>query len=96
MISVIIGLIFVSIMTLIVYLIREPVSDNASEPYPRLQAFELVKHDGSPFSLVDIKEHWNLVFFGYMNCPDVCPATMMQLKHAYDQIQTNASAMPLP
>jgi protein SCO1/2 len=30
-----------------------------------------------------------------MNCPDVCPATMMQLKHAYDQIQTNASAMPL-
>jgi len=29
---------------------------------------------------------WTLVFFGYTNCPDVCPSTLMQMTQLYKSI----------
>jgi protein SCO1/2 len=92
LISVIIGVVFVVMMTLVIYLLEQPGSD--SEPVAQLQGFELIKHDGRPFTLADMHGHWSLVFFGYMNCPDVCPATMMQLKQFYDRIPTKGAQAP--
>lgn len=36
----------------------------------------LQKDDGSLFTNDDLKNHWSLLFFGYTNCPDICPMTM--------------------
>ena len=51
---------------------------------------------GGPFSLVDqndkrftdanLKGKWQLVFFGYTHCPDVCPTTLNDLSLALDQL----------
>lgn len=48
--------------------------------------FQLVDQDGKlrDQSLLDGK--WSAVFFGYTNCPDVCPMTMQSLSEASEQL----------
>jgi protein SCO1/2 len=38
--------------------------------------FALLDHHGQPFNPARLEGHWSLVFFGFTNCPDVCPTTM--------------------
>ncbi len=45
-------------------------------PATSLPKFRLTDHDGQPFDNSRLKGKWSLVFFGYTNCPDVCPTTM--------------------
>lgn len=40
---------------------------------------DLPDADGQPRSLADFKGKVTVVFFGYTQCPDVCPATMVEL-----------------
>jgi protein SCO1/2 len=43
--------------------------------------------DGKPFNLVTSTNHpVTLVFFGYTNCPDVCPLVMSDLTLAYAEL----------
>jgi protein SCO1/2 len=43
------------------------------------QDFALLDHTGKPRTLADFKGKVVLVFFGYTQCPDVCPTTMAEL-----------------
>jgi protein SCO1/2 len=46
-------------------------------PKPRSIAdFSLTGQDGRPFTREDLRDHWTLVFTGFTNCPDICPATL--------------------
>ena len=36
----------------------------------------LTKDNGKTFTVDDLTGHWSLLFFGYTNCPDICPVTM--------------------
>ena len=54
--------------------------------YPQpmtLDAVELTDQHGQPFNLDKLRGSWNLVFFGFSNCPDVCPLTLAQLEDFY-------------
>jgi len=42
--------------------------------------FELIDHNGNQKSLIDFKGKVLAVFFGFTNCPDICPTTMLDLK----------------
>lgn len=44
--------------------------------------FTLPSHDGRPFNLHDYRGQIVLLYFGYTTCPDVCPTTLAELKHA--------------
>jgi protein SCO1/2 len=44
-----------------------------------LNDFSLDDHNGNVVSLEKFIGQWSFVFFGYTNCPDVCPATLSQL-----------------
>ena len=57
-----------------------------AEPYPSAPAINLVRGDGAPFKLDDLRGKIVLLFFGYTSCPDVCPTTMAELKTALDRI----------
>ncbi len=47
---------------------------------PRLlPEFELIDQDGHDYTRENMAGHWSLVFFGFTNCPDICPATLNQL-----------------
>lgn len=41
--------------------------------------FALTDHTGKPRTLADFKGKAVLVFFGYTQCPDVCPTTMAEM-----------------
>jgi protein SCO1/2 len=41
--------------------------------------FALTDHTGKPRTLADFKGKAVVMFFGYTQCPDVCPTTMMEL-----------------
>jgi protein SCO1/2 len=47
----------------------------------------LVGLDGQPYSLVDdTDKRLTLVFFGYTNCPDICPTVMKNLASAMTRL----------
>ncbi len=53
-----------------------PIQGVILSPARKIAIPALVKDDGSTFTLDDLSGQWNLLFFGYMHCPDVCPVTM--------------------
>ena len=71
---------------------RKPAPPQLSQatthlPAPKaLQAFELLTHNGEPFTLDSLKGHWSFVFFGYTHCPDVCPTTLATLSAVAKQL----------
>lgn len=50
------------------------------EPPIKAPDIELIDQDGHPFRLSDHLGKVVLVFFGYTNCPDVCPLTLSDFK----------------
>jgi protein SCO1 len=46
--------------------------------------------DGTPFSLDSLQGNVALVFFGYTNCPDVCPTTLAEMRVLRSQIKDKA------
>ncbi|MEM7195786.1 MAG: SCO family protein [Pseudomonadota bacterium] len=51
-----------------------------------IHPFEMVNQDGDVVGLESLQGEWNLIFFGYTQCPDICPITMLTLKQAHDEI----------
>jgi protein SCO1/2 len=56
-------------------------------PTPReLPDFTLARSDGSTLTHADWKGRWTVAFFGYTNCPDVCPTTLATFKQAFSKL----------
>ncbi len=55
-----------------------------------IEHIALVDHDGQPFDTERLQDHWTLLFFGFTNCPDVCPATLTILT----QVEKNLQHLP--
>lgn len=51
--------------------------------------FELVNEDGNAVSEVDYIGQPTLLFFGFTNCPDICPGTLASLSRAIDRLQAD-------
>jgi len=51
-----------------------------------LPEFSLLDHNGDPIGRDVFKGHWNLVFFGFTHCPDICPLTLQVLADAKKQL----------
>ena len=51
------------------------------EPRP-VEPFALADASGEPFDAARLAERWSFIFFGYANCPDICPTTMAVLGDA--------------
>ena len=48
--------------------------------------FRLTATDGDPFTAQDSAGQVRLLFFGFTNCPDICPATIARLQNAVKQM----------
>src|SRR5450830_1627449 len=48
--------------------------------------FALTDHNGKPRTLADFKGKAVVVFFGYTQCPDVCPTTMVEMADVMKQL----------
>ncbi len=62
------------------------------DPVP---AFSAVDQHGNDIDESIFKGQWDLVFFGFTHCPDICPMTLQVLATAKQQL-ADAGASPLP
>lgn len=60
-----------------------------------LPEFSLQDQHGQTFGRDEFEGQWSLVFFGFTNCPDVCPTTLQVLSAAKQQLATQ-NHEPLP
>ena len=58
---------------------------------PILRPFALVDMDGDSFTEQRLQGRWTLIFFGFTNCPDICPTTMNTLSEVVQQLRGNAA-----
>lgn len=57
-------------------------------PSPRLiESINLLTQSGELFDGSQLKGKWTYAFFGYTNCPDICPVTMKILERTVDRFQ---------
>jgi len=58
-------------------------------------AFQLIDQDGRPVDQSILKGRWSAVFFGYVSCPDICPATMQTLAAAQSRLGADAARLQI-
>ncbi|MEZ4657631.1 MAG: SCO family protein [Caldilineaceae bacterium] len=49
--------------------------------------------NGQSFRLSDLKGNVVVIFFGYTNCPDICPLTLAEINKVYQQLGAEAAAL---
>jgi protein SCO1 len=55
------------------------------------QRLDLPDIDGKPRTLTDFKGKATIVFFGYVQCPDVCPGTLAEVAQARQMLGADAA-----
>ncbi len=53
--------------------------------------FRLIDQDGKPRASSDFAGRYQLIYFGYTNCPDVCPTTLGVISEALDKLGVDAN-----
>lgn len=60
--------------------------------HPRpLTSFSLTDDRNRPFDLDSLKGKWTFIFFGFTNCPDVCPTTLATMARASETIAKSSA-----
>ena len=54
-----------------------------------LDNFELIDQNNQTFNSESLKGNWTILFFGYTNCPDVCPTTIYKLAEVKNDVNQN-------
>ena len=44
----------------------------------KIVTVQLVDHRGEEFGVERLQNRWSLIYFGFTNCPDLCPLTLTQ------------------
>jgi len=57
--------------------------------------FRLTDHNGKTRTLADFRGKAVVIFFGYTQCPDVCPTTMLEMAAALQQLGANAQRVQI-
>jgi protein SCO1/2 len=55
--------------------------------------FALTDHDGKRRTDADFRGKLMVIYFGYTNCPDICPADLTSIALALDQLGDTADAV---
>ncbi len=94
-----VGLVFTLIGVVVARQWLGPQADYlAASIYPEtraITAFELVDGRGAAFTEEDLGGRISLLFFGFTNCPDICPDTLSVLAEALAKLDT-MRVEPLP
>lgn len=61
-----------------------------------ISSFELTDHNGKTFTQDSLKGNWSFLFFGYTNCPDVCPNTLSAMNVMATTLEKNQPDKVVP
>jgi len=64
----------------------QPQFATVLRPPLELPDFALIDQEGESFTRKSLEDNWNLLFFGFSNCPDICPATLQLLVAARSRL----------
>ncbi len=79
---------FVLVLAMGLWLNRDDPKLNGSQINPASEAhdFRLTDQNGNPYQLSDHRGKLVVLFFGYTNCPDVCPMTLAKFRDIKDSL----------
>ena len=60
------------------------------DPPRQLAEFQLKDDSGDIFLPDQFKDKWNILFFGFTYCPDICPLTMKQMSDVKQSLGENS------
>lgn len=60
------------------------------DPPREVADFTLTDQDGDPFRFSDTNGTVRLLYFGYTNCPDICPTTLLTWKRVREELGDRA------
>lgn len=66
------------------------------QPGKPIADFALIDYNKRRFDLSRLKGKWTFLYFGYTNCPDVCPTTMLIMKSVWSRLPAADKADPTP
>jgi len=70
-----------------------PSVEKITGPPAIVADFSLTDHTGRRVTDEDYRGRWLLVFFGYTNCPDVCPTTLGTVADVLERLGGDARAI---
>ncbi len=69
--------------------VRSPLPDVSANQLPDVSA------GGSPFAMKASTDKLLLIYFGFTNCPDVCPTTLADIRKALRELGDDAESIEL-
>lgn len=57
--------------------------------------FELIDHNGKPFTSADLRGKWVLLYFGFSHCPDICPEEMEKMVKVVEKLEAAGGNPPV-
>ena len=90
--SIIISFVIILVLTFLFaeYLSRKNAPQKLSEIISKVN---LVDHNGQPFKSVVLKNKPSLLFFGFTNCPEICPTTLADLSEITKEVTLSVDAI---
>ena len=73
--------------------LEQPDRTQWAQPPTEIKAFELTNEEGKPVKSSDLRGRTALVFFGFTNCPNICPPTMQLIRQAQLALQQEKMAV---
>lgn len=58
--------------------------------------FSLTSHDSRTFTEQDLLGNWTLIYFGFTNCPDICPEELDKMGEAVQMVEASRKEKVLP
>ncbi|KAH7637646.1 synthesis of cytochrome c oxidase [Dermatophagoides farinae] len=57
--------------------------------------FDLIDHNGKPYSSTNLEGRWAMIYFGFTHCPDVCPDELEKIVKAVELIEQDKHSDPI-
>jgi len=58
--------------------------------------FSLITHKGTPYTEKDLVGQWSLLYFGFTNCPDICPDELDKMASVVDSLDNEFGKVVQP
>ena len=90
--SIIISFIIILALTFLFaeYLSRKNAPQKMSEIIDKIH---LIDHNGQAFKKTTLKNKPSLLFFGFTNCPEICPTTLADLSEITKEVTSSVNAI---